>query len=41
LEVARWLYKHGIGPEDNEGYKHLIHISVDGVLLDKEVKMVR
>ncbi len=37
LAVAEWLYKHGIGQADNEGYKHLIHISVDGVLLDKEV----
>lgn len=37
LAVAEWLYKHGIGPEDNEGYRSLIHISVDGVLLDKNV----
>ena len=34
LQVAEWLYQHGIGPEDNEGYQHLIHISVDGCLLD-------
>lgn len=36
LDVAEWLYQHGIGPGDNEGYKHLIHIGVDGVLLDAQ-----
>jgi len=40
LMVAAWLYAYGIGPGDNEGYKHLIHVSVDGVLLDKEVELV-
>lgn len=34
LEVAEFLYKKKIGPGDNEGYSHLIHIGVDGVMLD-------
>ena len=37
LEVAEWLYSHGIGPGDNEGYQTLICVNVDGVTLDKEV----
>ena len=35
LQVAEFLYSHGIGPSDNEGYNNLIHISVDGVLLSE------
>lgn len=41
LQVAEFLYEHGIGPRDNEGYKHLIHISVDGVLLDCPVEEIK
>jgi len=37
LEVARWLYSHGIGPGSS---RHLIHIGLDGALLDKEVEGV-
>ena len=37
VEVAEFLYSHGIGPGDNEGYKHLIHVGVDGVMLDSAV----
>lgn len=39
LKVAEWLYNHKIGPGDNEGYQSLLHISVDGVLLDKKVSI--
>ena len=38
LQVADFLYSHGIGPEDNEGYRSLIAIGVDGVMLDKPVE---
>lgn len=38
LKVAEWLYENGIGPGGNEGYQHLLHISVDGALLDAPVK---
>ena len=34
LQVAEELYLHGIGPENNKGYKHLLHVSIDGFLLD-------
>jgi len=34
LQVADYLYSNDIGPGDNEGYKHLLHISVDGFMLD-------
>lgn len=37
LEVGNFLYSHGIGPGDNEGYGHLIHVGVDSVMLDKEL----
>jgi len=37
LEVAEYLYQHGIGPRDSE---HLIHISVDGFLLDMPISLV-
>lgn len=37
LQVAAFLYEHGIGPGDNEGYRSLIHIGVDGVMLTQEV----
>ena len=40
LEVGEFLYSHGIGPGDNEGYSHLIHIGVDGVMLDKPVEEI-
>jgi hypothetical protein len=33
LQVGEFLYSHGIGPGDNEGYSHLLHIGVDGVML--------
>ena len=31
LQVGDFLYKHGIGPGDNDGYKNLLHIGVDGI----------
>ena len=34
LQVADFLYSHNIGPDDNAGYKHLLCIGVDGVMLD-------
>lgn len=40
LEVAEWLYRHGIGPSDNEGYKHLLQVTVDGATLDEPVAMM-
>jgi len=40
LQVADFLYTHGIGPEDNEGYKHLIHIGVDGIMLDEPIEAI-
>jgi len=40
LQVAEFLYAHGIGPGDNEGYKHLLHIGVDGVLLDCPIEEI-
>ena len=41
LKVAEFLYEHGIGPGDNEGYKHLLHVSIDGFLLDCPIEEVR
>jgi len=40
LQVAEELYSHSIGPEDNKGYKHLLHISVDGFLLDCPIEEI-
>ena len=40
LQVAEELYNHGIGPEHNESYKHLLHVSVDGFLLDCPVEEI-
>jgi len=40
LQVAEELYSHGIGPEDNKGYKHLLHVSVDGFLLDCPIEEI-
>jgi len=37
LEVGSFLYRHGIGPVDNDGYKKLCHISVDGIDYDGEL----
>ena len=37
LRVADFLYAHFIGPGDGDGYRHLLHVSVDGVLLDTPV----
>lgn len=34
VKVAEFLYRHGIGPEDNSD---LVHISVDGCLVTKEI----
>jgi hypothetical protein len=41
LELGEFLYSHGIGPGDNEGYKHLIHIGVDGVMLDCSIEEIK
>ena len=41
LQVAERLYSSGIGPGDNEGYKHLLHVSVDGFLLDCPIEEVK
>ena len=41
VQVAEFLYSHGVGPGDNEGYKHLIHIGVDGVMLDKPIESIK
>jgi hypothetical protein len=40
LQVGEFIYSHGIGPGDNEGYSHLIHIGVDGVMLDCKLEDV-
>ena len=40
LQVAEELYSHGIGPGDNEGYRHLLHVSVDGFLLDCPIEEI-
>jgi len=37
LQVAEFLYSHGIGPGDNEGYKTLVHIGVDGTMLTEQI----
>ena len=39
LQVGEFLYEHGIGPRDNEGYSKLCHIGVDGVMLTEPVKI--
>ncbi len=41
LLVAEFLYSHGIGPGDNEGYSHLLAIGVDGVMLDKPIEGIK
>ena len=38
LEVGEFLYRHGIGPGDNEGYRSLLHIGVDGVMLSRPIE---
>ena len=40
LQVAEYLYTHGIGPSENKGYKHLLHVSVDGFLLDCPIEEI-
>ena len=35
LQVAEWLYQHDIGPRES---KELLHVSIDGCLLNGEVK---
>ena len=40
LQVAEYLYTNGIGPSNNKGYQHLLHISVDGFLLDCPIEEV-
>ena len=40
LKVAEHLYQHGIGAGDNKGYKHLLHVSVDGFLLDCPIEVI-
>ena len=40
VQVAEFLYSHGVGPGDNEGYRNLIHIGVDGVMLSCPVEGV-
>ena len=37
LAEAGWLYRHGVGPDDNDGYSHLLCISVDGSLHDRKI----
>lgn len=37
LQVGEFLYSHGIGPGDNEGYKTLVHIGVDGTMLTEQI----
>lgn len=41
LQVADFLYSHDIGPGDNEGYSHLLCISVDGFMLDCPIEEAR
>jgi len=38
LQVAEFLYTHGIGAGDNEGYKTLLQVGVDGVMLSEPVE---
>jgi hypothetical protein len=40
LQVAEFLYSHNIGPDDNEGYKHLCCISVDGFMIDCPIEEI-
>jgi hypothetical protein len=37
LQVGEFLYSHGIGPSNNDGYKTLISVDVDGTKLTKEI----
>lgn len=37
LQVGEFLYSHGIGPGDNEGYGKLVHIGVDGTMLTEQL----
>jgi hypothetical protein len=37
LAVGDFLYSHGIGPGDNEGYSKLLHIGVDGIMLTEQL----
>lgn len=37
LKVAEFLYAYNIGAADNKGYRTLLHIGVDGVLLTEPV----
>ena len=39
LQVGEFLYERGIGPGDNEGYKTLVHIGVDGTMLTEPVEI--
>lgn len=41
LQVCEFLYSNGIGATDNAGYKHLIHIGVDSVMLDCPIEECR
>ena len=41
LKVAEFLYENSIGPRDNKGYSHLLHISVDGFLLDCPIEEIQ
>jgi hypothetical protein len=40
LQVADFLYSHGIGPGDNEGYAHLLCIGVDGFMIDCPIEYI-
>ena len=40
LQVADYLYSNNIGPGDNEGYRHLIAIGVDGFSLDCPIEEI-
>lgn len=37
LQVGEFLYSHGVGPGDNEGYGKLVHIGVDGTMLTEQL----
>lgn len=39
IEVAEFLYGHGIGAGDNAGYRTLIHIGVDGAMMTQAVDL--
>jgi hypothetical protein len=40
LQVGEFLYSHGIGPDNNKGYQHLLQIGVDSVMLDCPIEEV-